>query len=299
MGPDVGDGWHGLTVEHALTRSVRDSAALLDVTHGADLGAPYVAPPPERPYLEEVARDPGRLRIAFTTASLLGQNVHAECAQAVRETAELCRKLGHDVVEGAPELDRRALTRAYLILVASETAANLELLGRFLGKKVVAEAFEPGTWMLAQVGRKFSGAELASAVHLIHAMGRQLARWFEAHDLLLTPTLASPPLRIAELSLKFHEQAALRVLRAVPSELVLRRVLDTLAEQGFEFAAFTGVANLAGVPAMSVPLHWTPDGLPVGSHFMGRYGAEGTLFRLAAQLEKAQPWADRRPPPLA
>lgn len=295
MGPDVGDGWHGIAVEHALTRSVRDSAALLDATQGLDPGAPYAAPPPERPYLEECGRDPGRLRIAFTTASLLGRSVHGDCAEAVRVAAELCRKLGHEVVEGSPPIDRRALTRAYLILVACEIAAGIEFLGRILGKKPSAESFEPGTWMLAQVGTKFRGDELVAAVHLIHAAGRQLARWFESHDLLLTPTLAAPPLRIGELALKLHEEAALRLLRAFPSEAILRKVLDNLAEQGFEFAAFTAIANLAGVPAINVPLHWNDGGLPIGSHFMARYGDEATLFRLAAQLERAQPWFDRRP----
>ena len=210
-------------------------------------------------------------------------------------TAELCRKLGHDVVEGAPPVDRHALTRAWLVLVACETAASIDFLGTLKGKRPTPAQFEAGTWMLAQVGRKFRGDELSSAMHLIHANGRALARWFGTHDVLLTPTLAAPPLRIGELSLKLHEEAALALLRAVPNETVLRKVLDNLAEQGFEWAAFTGHANLAGVPAMSVPLHWTHDGLPIGSHFVARYGDEATLFRLAAQLEKAQPWAGRRP----
>jgi amidase len=165
-----------------------------------------------------------------------------------------------------------------------------------LKKKPTPDQFEPGTWMLAQVGTKYRGVELAAAVHLIQAVGRQLARWFESHDALLTPTLAAPPLRIGELDLKFHEVAVLRLLQRFPSEAILRKVLDNLAEQGFEFAAFTAVANLTGVPAMSVPLHWNAQGLPIGAHFVARYGDEGMLFRLAAQLEQAQPWAQRRPP---
>jgi len=296
LGPDVGDGWHGISVEHAVSRSVRDSAALLDATHGLDEGAPYAAPPPERPYLEETGRDPGRLRIAFTDRSLLGHTVHPDCAAAVRDAAELCRKLGHDVVEGAPPVDRRGLTRAYLILVASETAAEIGFLARVLNKKATADQFEAGTWMLAQVGEKYSGAEMAAAVHLIHAFGRQLAHWFTRHDLLLTPTLATPPLKVGELKLKLHEEALLRLLRAFPSELVLRKALDVLAEQGFEFAAFTAIANLSGAPAINVPLFWNAEGLPIGTHFVARYGDEGLLYRLAAQLEKARPWADRRPP---
>jgi amidase len=295
MGPDVGDGWHGIAVEHALTRSVRDSAALLDATHGLDAGAPYAAPTPERPFLEETRRDPGKLRIAFTTHSLLGKNVHPDCAEAIRASAELLRKLGHDVVEAAPPIDRHALTRAYLVLVASETAAELQVLANLTGRKLDPSEFEPGTWMLSQVGACYSGLELAASVHLIQAMARKLARWFDAHDLLLTPTLSAPPLKIGELALKRYEEVALRVLRTLPSETVLRKVLDNLAEQGFEWAAFTAVANLAGIPAMSVPLHWNKEGLPIGSHFTAPYAKESTLFRLAAQLEAAQPWADRRP----
>ncbi len=295
LGPDVGDGWHGLAVEHCLSRTVRDSAALLDATQGLDLGAPYGVPAPERPYLDEIAREPGRLRIAFTSASLLGKDVHRDCVAAVRGAAGLCRTLGHELVEDAPQLDRRELTRAYLVLVASACAAELEFIGRLVGKEPTADQVEPGTWFLAQLGRKYRGAELSLALHTIHAMGRQLAHFFERHDLLLTPTLAAPPLRIGELKLKLHELAALRLLRRFPSEVVLRKMLDGLADQGFEFAAFTAVANLAGVPAMSVPLHWNAEGLPIGAHFIARYGDEATLFRLAAQLEKTSPWANRRP----
>ena len=296
LGPDVGDGWHGLAVEHALTRSVRDSAALLDATHGPDEGAPYAAPTPARPFLDECAREPGKLRIAVAMHSLLGKQVNPECAAAARAAAEACRKLGHDVVEDAPPVDRRALTRAYLVLVSCETAAELQMLAKLFGREPLPGELEPLTFMMAQVGRKFRGDELASAVHLIHAASRQLAHWQRNYDLLLTPVLAQPPLRVGELRLKLHEQAALRLLRTLPSEAVLRKVLDNLAEQGFEFAAFTALANLAGVPAMSVPLAMSKDGLPIGVQFQARYGDEATLFRLAAQLEKTAHWIKQRPP---
>jgi amidase len=296
LGPDVGDGWHGLAVEHAVSRSVRDSAALLDATHGLDDGAPYDAPKPERPFLEECKREPQRMRIALVTRSLLGREVHPDCVAAVRDAAELCRQLGHDVVDAAPAIDRHALTRSYLILVACEVAAELDLLARVLNKPLRAEEFEPGTWMLAQVGRVYRGVELATAVHVIHAMSRQLAAWHSRYDALLTPTLAAPPLEVGELRLKLHEEVALRLLRTLPSERLLRKVLDNLAEQGFEFAAFTAIANLAGAPAMSVPLYWNPAGLPIGAHFQARFGDEASLLRLAAQLEAARPWSKRRPP---
>jgi amidase len=295
MGPYIGEGWHGIAVEHALTRSVRDSAALLDATQGPDLGAPYVAPAPERPFAQEAGRDPGRLRIAFTKSSLLGKVVHPDCVAAVEGAAALCEKLGHIVEEDAPRVDRIALSKAFLVLIAAETAADIEAAAQAMRKTLKAGDFEPGTWMLAQIGRKFRAHELAAAVHRIRAAGRELAVWLAQRDVFLTPTLAAPPLRIGALEQKPAEKVALAVLRAVPSGIAMRKLLDQIAEQAFEFAAFTPLANLSGQPAMSVPLHWNAQGLPIGSHFFGRFGDEATLLRLASQLEQAQPWADRRP----
>ena len=295
MGPYVGEGWHGIAVEHALTRSVRDSAALLDATQGPDLGAPYVAPAPERPYAEEAVREPARLRIAFTTRSLLGTTVHADCVEAVRRTAALCEKLGHAVEEGAPRVDKRALSKAFLVLVAAETAAAIGSAAESMHKRARARDFEPATWMLAQIGRKFRADELARSVDVVRAASREVAEWFADRDAFLTPTLASPPLLIGALEQKPVEKLALAVLRAFPSEIAMRKLLDQLAQQAFEFAAFTPLANLTGQPAASVPLHWNGQGLPIGSHFFARFGDEATLLRLAAQLERAQPWAHLRP----
>src|SRR5438876_2131419 len=254
MGPYVGEGWHGIAVEHALTRSVRDSAALLDVTQGPDLGAPYVAPAPARPYAEEARREPGRLRIAFSTRSLLGTAVHPDCVEAVRRAAALCEKLGHSVEEAAPEVDRKALSKAFLVLVAAETAAEIDSAAESMRKEPRPRDFEPGTWMLAQIGRKFRADELARAVHRMRAAGRELAGWFEKRDAFLTPTVAAPPLRVGALDQKPAEKFALAVLRAFPSETAMRKLLDQIAEQAFEFAAFTPLANLTGQPAVSIPL---------------------------------------------
>jgi amidase len=149
--------------------------------------------------------------------------------------------------------------------------------------------------MLAQAGRAFRADELAVAVHEIRATGRAVAEFFGTFDLLLTPTLGSPPLEIGALDPKPADLAVLAALRALPNSTALRKVLDTLADRAFEFAAFTPIANATGQPAMSVPLYWNAAGLPIGVHFMGRYGEEGTLFRLAAQLEQARPWGRKRP----
>jgi amidase len=294
LGPFVGEGWHGMVVEHAVTRSVRDSAALLDATCGPDVGAPYVAPPPERPFLEETKREPRKLRIAVTASSLLGSTVHPDCVAAAQDAAKLCASLGHAVEEAKPPIEKHALTRAWLTLVGAETAAEIEVISRLTSRKPRASDFEPGTWMLAQAGRAFRADELALAVHEIRSLGRAVGRFFERYDLLLTPTLGSPPLEIGALNPKPADLAVLAALRALPNATAIRKVLDTLADRAFEFASFTPIANATGQPAMSVPLHWNAAGLPIGVQFMGRFGEEATLFRLAAQLEQARPWAKKR-----
>jgi len=286
FGPDAGEGWHGIAQEHCVSRSVRDSASLLDATAGPDLGAPYSAQPPPRPFAEEVRREPGRLRIAFTTRSLLGKDVHPECVEAVEKTAKLCESLGHTVEEGVPTFDRAEVIHAYLVLGSAETAASIDEGAHLLGRELDPSQFEPGTWFFAQVGRAHTAAELAGSI----------AGWFQTHDLLLTPTLAKPPVLIGELAPRPLEKAGLAALRIAPSRRALRLALRQLAERAFEWAAFTPISNLTGQPAMSVPLHWTSTGLPVGSQFIARTGEEGLLFQLAAQLEKSQPWFNKGPP---
>jgi amidase len=295
FGPDHGEGWHGISVEHCVSRSVRDSAALLDATHGPDAGAPYFAPPPARPFLDEVGTPPGKLRIAFTTRSLLGKSVHLDCAEAVRRAAKLCADLGHVVEEAAPPISRAEVTHAYLVLCSAETAAAVDTGARLMGRKLDPSQFEPGSWFLAQVGRAHSAPELAHAVHVIHSVGRAVARWHDGFDLLLTPTLAAPPVRIGALAPKPIELAGLAALRRVPSRRILRRALEHLSDRAFEFAAFTPLANVTGQPAASVPLHWNAEGLPIGVQFVARYGEEALLLRLASQLEQAQPWFNKRP----
>ena len=295
IGPDIAEGWHGLVSEHALTRSVRDSAALLDATCGPDLGAPYFAAPPERPFLEETTRAPGKLRIAFSAAPMLGHSVSADCIESVHAAARLCESLGHTVVEAAPEVDRHSITRAYLTIVAVEAAAEIRLAGERIGRAPDPDEFEPGTWVLGQIGGKTTAVDYAVAAHRIQAFARAVARWFESYDVLLTPVLGSPPLPIGALATKPGELIALRVLRTIPSGAVMHKLLDQIADTAFDFAGFTAVANLSGAPAMSVPLHWNAQSLPIGVQFVGRYGDEAGLFRLAAQLEQARPWAGKVP----
>jgi amidase/6-aminohexanoate-cyclic-dimer hydrolase len=275
-GPLLGEGWGGMSTAHVVSRSVRDSAALLDATEGPDLGAPYWAQPPERPYLEEVSQEPGRLRIGLQVEAFNGADTHADCISAAQRTAELCRELGHEVVDTRLEIDSAALGPAGQIVIAANVRAALEDGARAKGREPEQDDVEPLTWgMAVLVKQTTSAADFARAVRTIHAVGRHVAGFLQDFDVLLTPTMATPPLEIGELSLSRPDGAAL-----------LGQLLKT--------TGYTQLFNATGNPAMSVPLHWNDAGLPIGVQFVGRYGDEATLFRLAAQLEQARPWFERR-----
>jgi amidase len=298
VGPDIGEIWHGAVAEHVLTRSVRDSAAMLDATAGPDVGAPYVAPAPERPFAEEVGRDPGKLRIAYSVHSLLGEHVDSECITGVERTVELLRELGHEVVMAAPALDRKRFMRAYITLVAGETAADIEQSATLRGRKIPARELEISTRILQLLGNKISASYFNLACRYLQGVTRELGSFMVDHDLFLSPTLAQLPFVSGTLQPTRMESGVLKALSLINSGNVLKAlgIIDVFAAKVFEFSAYTPVFNVTGQPAMSVPLHWSEQGLPVGMHFVARYGDEATLFRMAGQLERARPWADRKPP---
>ncbi len=297
-GPDHGELWWGFAAEHVLTRSVRDSAAVLDVTAGPDIGAPYYAPPPPRPFLEEVGTPPGTLRVAFTGRPFLADSVHPECLRGLEKTVELLRELGHETVEAAPEFDTRGFATAYLTALCGEVRADIEEGEEATGRKAKPSDFEIATWAFAVLGKRIPASDTAKSIRLLHRYSRQIARFFEDHDVLLTPTLGMPPVEIGALRLKWHEATLLTVLGRLNAGRVMRamRMIEMTAEEVFRFTPFTAVFNVTGQPAMSVPLYWTAAGLPLGMQFVARYGQEGILFRLAAQLEEARPWRDKVPP---
>lgn len=277
MGPDVGEGWSGMSMVHAVTRSVRDSAALLDASAGPAPGDPYLAPPPERPYREEVGRPPGRLRVALQTATFNGAPTHPDCVAAAEDAAGLCAELGHEVEPVQFQVDAERLREASLTIIAANLRATLEDRAAALGRPFTQEDVEFGTFFMAQGAAGRDAAAYARSIRVIHAVGRQVADFQHRYDVLLTPTLATPPLPIGALSLSHPN----------PPEY-LAALNQTIG--------FTQLFNVTGSPAMSVPLFWNGEGLPVGVQFAARFGDEATLFRLAAQLERARPWADRRPP---
>ena len=277
LGPHYGDLMSGMVSEHALTRSVRDSATLLDATSGPTLGDPYPAPQRLRPFVEEVGADPGRLRIAFSDKTPLGTELDPECVQAVRDAAALCADLGHEVVEASPDYDAERLWLAVTKALATGVAWGISGWARRLGKEPVEELFEPFVWAYRNRAMNISGPEYLMAVEDMQQASRDIARFFADYDMWLTPTIGQPPVPLGTFAFSEGD----------PFEL--RRRMAT-------FSPYTYIANATGNPAMTVPLYWTADGLPVGAHFLARFGDEATLFRLAAQLEEARPWAARRPP---
>ncbi|MEO7966862.1 MAG: amidase family protein, partial [Gemmatimonadaceae bacterium] len=296
-GPSQGEIWGGAVVEGVISRSVRDSAAMLDAIQGEDVGAPYIIPPPSRPYLQECTTPPGRLRIAFTDAPGLGHGYHADCVAALRDAAKLLESLGHEVVERAPTIDRERFNIAFLTVVAGGVAADLEDAAAMVGRAPTQNDVEVATWGLATLGRGISAGDYASAVRYLERSARGIGAFFEEIDLFLTPTLGAPPLVHGALQPKPAEIAMLRVFGAMGAGRLMKRagVIAQAAATVFDFTPFPPVFNITGQPAMSVPLFWNADGLPIGVQLAGKFGDEATLFRVAAQLETARPWKDRRP----
>ncbi len=297
-GPDRGQLWRGATVEHVLTRSVRDSAIMLDATQGADAGAPFEIPPPARPFADEVGAPPGRLRIAWSVEPVVATAVHPHCVAAVQDAVALLEELGHELVEDRPSIDGAAFARSFLTIVAGEIGADLDEVERDTGRSAGPSNLEPATWALALLGRGLTARDFAGALRQIESMGRDVGAFFETYDLHLTPTLASPPVPIGTIGPTRAETVQLSILGRFGSGRLLKiaGLLDEAAKTALDFTPWTPVFNATGQPAMSVPLHWSPDGLPIGVHLVGRFGDEATLIRLASQLEEARPWFDRLPP---
>jgi len=290
-----------LAVDLGLSRSVRDSAALLDVIHGAEVGSGYWAPPPAEPFVAALDSDPEPLTIAYSTRDFRGLRVHPDCEEGVLSTAHLLEDLGHRVVEAAPSVDGEVMAEAFmevwaalaagvfqLILDEADEHRIVRLLRRTVGDwwtmKIIArldrrksglDAFEPFTWGLANLSRRRSQAHLDEAKTELQKISHQVGEFQREYDMVLSPVLGTPPVLLGQI-----DQS---------------RGWDDLIEELLVYVAFTPLANFAGLPAMSVPMHWNSSGLPIGSHFMGRFGDEFGLLRLAGQLERARPWADRRP----
>lgn len=280
LGPDFGDAMSGLPCEHVVTRSVRDTAALLDVTAGPMPGDPYAAPTPARPFASEVGAEVGPLRVGLLAGVPDGTPLHPDCLEAVEAAGHLMEELGHRVELSRPDcLGEPDFTANFITLWSAGCAWDLDYWGRRTGQTVGSDDVEALTWALAEMGRSFSGPAYLGALEWLQSWSRRMARWWEddGWDLLLTPTIAEPPPALGQFGAAPDNPLSglLRAASLVP---------------------FTPPFNVTGQPAISLPLHWNGDGLPIGIQLAAPYGGEDMLIRVAAQLEEARPWAERRPP---
>ena len=298
-GPQAPDVWWGFIGEHAVTRSVRDSAALLDATAGDYPQQLLKLPVPLRPFLEETQRDPGKLRIAMSFDAGLGRSLHAENRTALLNAADTLQGLGHDVIEVSLPLQRELFIDSYAALIGADVAATLRYASTLIGRRATRADVELATWVLACMGEAQSAPEVVEALWAMQTFSRAWLQFCAGYDVLLTPTVGVPPLPIGAYALPALQRRALEVLTALPGAVLMSqraRIVEAF-EPIFEAAPFTMIANVTGQPSMSLPLHWTADGLPMGLLFTGaRIGDDALLFRLAAQLERAMPWSDRIAP---
>lgn len=275
--PDRGEAWSGMSTGGCLSRSVRDSALLLDVAAGYVAGDPYTAPAPGQPFLRALETPPPKLRIAFHTTAYNGAETHADCRAAVADAAALCAELGHVVEERVLEPDRQAMARAGRIIVAAQTRRSVDDRLAQLNRELRVDDLEPLTRATYDSADRYSAADYVFAINAIHQAGRDVARFLTDYDLILTPTMATPPMRLGGPLQLSHPDS--------------KEFSAALAQT----VGYTQFYNAAGNPAINVPLYWNAAGLPIGVQFAGRYGEDTLLLQVAAQLSQARPWGQRRP----
>jgi amidase len=297
FGPLETEPWHGFVAEHVLTRSVRDSAAMLDALAGPNLGDSHFLPPPDKPFLPEVGAPPGKLRIAWCAEPFLPSQVHADCRKALEEAVALLGELGHEMVEAAPKIDGAGFARAFLIMIAGHVWADVRAAEERVGRKAGSGDFEPKTWLAHNMGAVFGAGEYVASCSLLQRMAREVHLFMRGYDAYLCPTVSRPPPPLGFLEPAGAQALVEKLAVALPLGGLMRlgSTVDDAAAEAFAFIPYTPVFNATGQPSMSVPLHWNDDGLPIGGMLSARFGDEATLLRLAGQLEEARPWRDRRP----
>ena len=294
VGPYYGEVWMGASADHVLTRSVRDSAVMLDVLQGKDSGAPFEIKPPELPYADVINQLPKKLTIAYSTESPIGTDVDQSCIDAVSHTVKLLENMGHRVEEAKPDYNGMELAHDYLMLYFASVAATVRALRKQAGKHRVKK-LEAITRTLATLGETISAGEFYQSKQNWNTYSRSMSEFHSRFDLYLTPSVAMPPLKIGEKAPNPMELFILSMSNRMGlGKLILKSgLIEKMAHDSLQPNPFSQLANLTGLPAMSVPLHWTESNLPLGVQFIAPVGAEDILLQLATQLEHAQPWFER------
>lgn len=297
LGPDRAEDWDGAVVEHILSRSVRDSAVMLDNVCGPAPGDPYFLPNPEKPYSEIIQQDPKPLKVAFSKESPLGNRVHPECAAAVEDFAKKLESLGHQVEEKTPAIVGEDVAKAYLTIYFGQVGAQIKRFKSLFGKQAVKEGLEETTRIFGMLGNKLSTADYVEQRYQWNQFGRVMGAFHEQYDLYVTPVLSEPPAEIGTLLPNSLEEFSLRWAEKLRAGRLLLKsgVIEKIAMQSLEKTPFTQLGNLTGQPGMSLPLYWTSQGLPLGIQVMSAIGREDLLFALAGQMERAFPWFNKMP----
>ena len=302
VGPDFNEEWGGISTSHVITRSVRDSAAMLDATTGPEMGTPYSIEKNGRPFLEELSEDPGRLKIALHQPSAFGEKIHRECLQAVEHAAALLESLGHRVEKADPGYHEEEVALTWCKGVMGHLAAYLDAMVEKGKIQMIGNNIEMQNRTMAQLGKRLRAIDFIPVKNKMREYGLQMARFMRKYDLVLTPVLGKPPVKVGSQEPSKADQFSMKLILSWVGKMfsLNSRITGFLMKELVRNAItgqlpFTMIANMTGQPAMSVPLYWTSDGLPCGVQFIGSYGDEATLFRLAAQLEKAEPWFYKQP----
>jgi amidase len=274
QGPNAGESLDGIATDLVVSRSVRDTAAALDAARGDMPGDPYAEPPGPDSFLEALRRKPKKLRIAFALKRFDGRDLHPDSIAATKRAAKLCEELGHEVEEAVPQIPADALSSTFDTYWTANLAAGLDIIGQMTGQAPSSQLFDGVTWAIYRFGKQVTVTRYLAAKQAINGLSREMARFHETHDVWITPTLARPP----EKNGVFEFDNADRQISFDPQ---------------YDYLPFTPLQNMTGQPAINLPLFWNKQGLPIGTQFVGRFGDEETLLRLAAQIEKAQPWFDR------
>lgn len=303
IGPDFDEEWDGMSCSHVLTRSVRDSAAMLDSVSGPEQGSSCGIATPERAFLDELRFEPGKLRIGFHARPSFGRKVHPECLKALEQACKLLESLGHDVKEIVPDYREEDTALNWSIVLMGNATALVDKLVTVHGRPKIRHDLEQTNYALYQVGRKLRALDFVKAKRRWLQFGNIMGHMMNTYDMLLTPTLGEPPVPVGSQKPGTADLISMKLIGSWAGMILLnnRKLMNSILEDITQKTMkgqmpFTLIANITGQPAMSVPLHWTADGLPCGVQFIGRFGDEATLLRLAGQLEKAQPWIGRKPP---